>query len=162
MEPRLSRRTKEGGVDLDLKTFQDQTTIYDTTQTGEILSAVDDKKLLFKIDCRLMPILQVHPLVRSLLNLVADKSQMYHLRAAVNRQDDIVVRCCLWTCKSGMHFTGQMDTAHMMHLRPTKPTSRVPSTLGLELFSTLGTCFGSGRLHTCFKGFRLQSSWAYR
>jgi hypothetical protein len=61
MESRLSQRTtKEAAVDLDLKTLPYETTTYDTTQTGEVLSAVDDKKLLFKIDCRLMPILQVH------------------------------------------------------------------------------------------------------
>jgi hypothetical protein len=56
----LSRRTtKEEIVELDLKGLQHETTIYDATQTGEVLSVVDDKKLLFKIDCQLMPILYV-------------------------------------------------------------------------------------------------------
>ena len=60
MTARLSRhKTKEEAVDLDLKTLQHETTIYDATQTGEVLSTVDDRKLLFKIDCRLMPILYV-------------------------------------------------------------------------------------------------------
>lgn len=60
MTAQLSRRTtKEEALDLDLKNLQHETTIYDPTQTGEILSVIDDKKLLFKIDCRLMPILYV-------------------------------------------------------------------------------------------------------
>lgn len=62
MESRLSRRsTGERALDLDLKTLQHETIVYDASQTGEVLSAVNDKKLLFKIDCWLMPILQVHP-----------------------------------------------------------------------------------------------------
>lgn len=68
MESRLSRRsTGERAVDLGLKALQHETTMYDTTQTGEVLSAVDDKELLFKIDRRLMPILQVHPADHSCL-----------------------------------------------------------------------------------------------
>jgi hypothetical protein len=60
MTAQLSRRTtKEEALDLDLKNLQHETTIYDPAQTGEILSVIDDKKLLFKIDCRLMPILYV-------------------------------------------------------------------------------------------------------
>jgi hypothetical protein len=60
MTTRLSRHsTKEEVIDLDLKGLQHETTVYDVTQTGEVLSAVDDKKLRFKIDCRLMPILCV-------------------------------------------------------------------------------------------------------
>jgi hypothetical protein len=56
----LSRRTtKEEAMEHDLKGLQHETTVYDVTQTGEVLSAVDDKKLRFKIDCRLMPILYV-------------------------------------------------------------------------------------------------------
>jgi len=58
MTAELSHRTtKEEAVDHDLKGLQHETSIYDITQTGEVLSAVDDKKLRFKIDCRLMPIL---------------------------------------------------------------------------------------------------------
>lgn len=53
------RTTKEEAIDLDLKTLQRETTTYDPTQTGEILAVFDDKKLLRKIDFRLMPILCV-------------------------------------------------------------------------------------------------------
>lgn len=51
--------TKEEASDLDLKNLQRETTTYDPTQTGEILAVFDDKKLLRKIDFRLMPILCV-------------------------------------------------------------------------------------------------------
>lgn len=61
MQSRLSQRpNKVEASDLDLKALPHETTTYDSTQAGEVLSAVDDKRLLFKIDCRLMPILQVH------------------------------------------------------------------------------------------------------
>jgi hypothetical protein len=84
MATRLSRRTtKEEAVDSDLKGLQHETTIYDATQTGEVLSVVDDKKLLFKIDCRLMPILYVGS--RSLDLMTTDTTQMYHLCITINR-----------------------------------------------------------------------------
>jgi hypothetical protein len=84
MATRLSRRTtKEEAVDSDLKGLQHETTIYDATQTGEVLSVVDDKKLLFKIDCRLMPILYVGS--RSLDLMTTDTTQMYHLCTTINR-----------------------------------------------------------------------------
>jgi len=60
MATQLSRRTtKEEAVDLDMKNLQRETTTYDPTQTGEILAVFDDKKLVRKIDFRLMPILYV-------------------------------------------------------------------------------------------------------
>jgi hypothetical protein len=85
MATRISRRTTKDIVDLDLKGLQHETTIYDATQTGEVLSVVDDKKLLFKIDCRLMPILYVGLLRRNLNVMITDAAQMYYLRTAINR-----------------------------------------------------------------------------
>jgi len=66
MVTQLSRRTtKEEAVDLDVKNLQRETTTYDPTQTGEILAVFDDKKLVRKIDFRLMPILCVAPSMQS-------------------------------------------------------------------------------------------------
>jgi len=66
MATQLSRRTtKEEAVDLDMKNLQRETTTYDPTQTGEILAVFDDKKLVRKIDFRLMPILYVDLLMQS-------------------------------------------------------------------------------------------------
>lgn len=50
---------REASLNVNEKSPPHETSICDTAETGEVLDLVDYKRLLFKIDCRLMPLLRV-------------------------------------------------------------------------------------------------------
>lgn len=86
----------QGTAHSDQKALEDAVDTQETPELGDIV-VVDDQKLLFKIDCWLMPILSAkHQPLKSLPKLVLTLIQLHHLCLAIHRQDYLILCSCFW------------------------------------------------------------------